>query len=74
MLRWYKLTKLFHKDHLKSFVLLVMCTGNGANGSARGHEGAALAPRVQPQRVATISHNTNYHEKTTLLSSDDEFQ
>lgn len=40
----------------------------------RGEEGTALAPRPPPQRVATISHANNYHEKTTLLSSDDEFQ
>ncbi|KPI97279.1 hypothetical protein RR46_09186 [Papilio xuthus] len=40
-------------------------------GKRSGEEGAALAPRP-PQRVATISHAN--HEKTTLLSSDDEFQ
>lgn len=46
----------------------------GANPGKRSDEGAALAPRPPPQRVATICHATNYHEKTTLLSSDDEFQ
>ncbi|XP_053606127.1 transmembrane protein 184B isoform X1 [Plodia interpunctella] len=43
-------------------------------GAGKRDEGATLAPRPPPQRVATISHATNYHEKTTLLSSDDEFQ
>lgn len=43
-------------------------------GAGKREEGGALAPRPPPQRVATISHATNYHEKTTLLSSDDEFQ
>ncbi|KOB69345.1 Uncharacterized protein OBRU01_16973, partial [Operophtera brumata] len=43
-------------------------------GGAKPDEGAALAPRPPPQRVATISQGPNYHEKTTLLSSDDEFQ
>lgn len=43
-------------------------------GNRGSEEGTALAPRPPPQRVSTISHATNYHEKTTLLSSDDEFQ
>ncbi|CAK1544988.1 unnamed protein product [Leptosia nina] len=46
----------------------------GTETGKRSEEGAALAPRPPPQRVATISQATNYHEKTTLLSSDDEFQ
>lgn len=53
-----------------NFALCVVMRGAGA----KPDEGAALAPRPPPQRVATISQATNYHEKTTLLSSDDEFQ
>lgn len=53
----------------------VMRTGGGTGAiRAPEGEGATLAPRPPPQRVATISNTTNYHEKTTLLSSDDEFQ
>lgn len=49
--------------------------GGAATGlDKRIDEGATPAPRPPPQRVSTISHATNYHEKTTLLSSDDEFQ
>lgn len=52
---------------------MIVMRGHTESGK-RGEEGAALAPRPPPQRVATICHATNYHEKTTLLSSDDEFQ
>lgn len=51
--------------------LVMRGAGIGNRGS---EEGATLAPRPPPQRVSTISHAPNYHEKTTLLSSDDEFQ
>ncbi|KAI8426126.1 hypothetical protein MSG28_005078 [Choristoneura fumiferana] len=52
----------------------VMRGGGAATGLDKRVDEATPAPRPPPQRVATISHATNYHEKTTLLSSDDEFQ
>lgn len=61
--------------YLNLFEMFCTIVMRGAGIGNRGsEEGAALAPRPPPQRVATISHATNYHEKTTLLSSDDEFQ
>ncbi|XP_026499107.1 transmembrane protein 184B isoform X1 [Vanessa tameamea] len=70
------MTDAFHNFHPQyqqytQYSSVMRGAGIGNRGS---EEGAALAPRPPPQRVATISHATNYHEKTTLLSSDDEFQ
>ncbi|XP_063382425.1 transmembrane protein 184B [Cydia fagiglandana] len=64
----------FHPQYQQYTQYSSVMRGNAAAPVGRADEGAALAPRPPPQRVATISHTPNYHEKTTLLSSDDEFQ